>query len=36
LPAASTAIAFPSVLRLLTKQLLPAPQFFWWPEMRVE
>jgi hypothetical protein len=29
LPAASTAMAVPTVLRLLKKQPLPAPQFFW-------
>ena len=29
-------MALPTVLRLLRKQLLPAPQFFWWPDMRVE
>ena len=29
-------MAVPAGVRLLRKQLLPAPQFFWWPEMRAE
>jgi hypothetical protein len=29
-------MALPHVLRPLRKQLLPAPQFFEWPEMRPE
>jgi hypothetical protein len=29
-------MALPTVLRLLRKQLLPAPQFFEWPDIRPE